>query len=122
MAKDNGFPEGNSSLEDEINQFYDSLLDVEFDGHDGQIANVLKTLTGEEELLIDGISGRRTLELVMAIYKSGTTGERVKLPIAIDDPFYSREGVLKYAPHFHEKTISVESVSEEISHGSEYKL
>jgi len=119
--KDNGFPEVNSLLEGEINQFYNSIPEVEFDGHDGQIANVLKTLAGEEELLIDGVSGRRTMELVMAIYKSGTTGGRVELPLATDDPFYSRDGVLKNAPHFHEKTRSVESASEDITHGSEYK-
>ena len=73
------------------------------------------------ELLIDGKAGRRTLELVMAIYQSGITGKRVKLPLTPDDICYTREGILKNAPHFHEKTRSVESASEDITYGSEYK-
>lgn len=118
---DNGFPKVNVALEEEINQFYDQLPAVEFDGHDGQIANVLAALEGEEELLIDGVAGRSTIELVMAIFQSGTTGKRVKLPMTPADPFYTRDGILKYAPHFHEKTRSVESASENITFGSEYK-
>ena len=118
---DNGFPEVNTSLEEEISRFYDQLPEVEFDGHDGQIANVLAALEGKEELLIDGVAGRGTIELVTAIFQSGTTGERVKLPMTPADPFYTREGILKSAPHFHEKTRSVESASEYITFGSDYK-
>jgi hypothetical protein len=118
---DNGFPEVNTALEKEINEFYDQLPGVEYDGHDGQISNVLAALKGEEELLIDGVAGRSTIELVMAIFQSGTTGKRVKLPMTPADPFYTREGILKNAPHFHEKTRSVESASEYITFGSDYK-
>jgi predicted dehydrogenase len=120
-AMDNGFPEVNTALEEEMSRFYEQLPAVEFDGHDGQIANVLAALEGEEELLIDGVAGRRTIELVMAIFQSGTTGKRVKLPMTPEDPFYTREGILKNAPHFHEKTRSVESASEYITFGSDYK-
>ncbi len=120
-AMDNGFPEVNTALEKEISQFYEQLPAVEFDGHDGQIANVLAALEGEEELLIDGVAGREPIELVMAIFQSGTTGKRVKLPMTPADPFYTREGILKNAPHFHEKTRSVESASEYITFGSDYK-
>jgi len=120
-AMDNGFPEANPALEEKINQLYDQLPEVKFDGHDGQIANVLAALNGEEELLIDGVAGRSTIELVTAIFQSGATGQRVKLPMKPADPFYTREGILKNAPHFHEKTRSVESASEYITFGSEYK-
>jgi predicted dehydrogenase len=120
-AMDNGFPEVNTALEEKISQFYDQLPDVEFDGHDGQIDNMLAALEGEEELLIDGVAGRKTIELVTAIFQSGTTGERVKLPMTPADPFYTHEGILKSAPHFHEKTRSVESASEYITFGSDYK-
>jgi len=120
-AMDNGFPETNTALEKEITQFYDQLPDVANDGHDGQIANVLAALAGEEELMIDGVTGRRTIELVMAIFQSGTTGERVKLPMTPKDIFYTRDGILEHAPHFHEKTRSVESASEYITFGSEYE-
>jgi hypothetical protein len=33
----------------------------------------------------------------------------VKLPLTPQDPFYTQEGILKTAPHFHEKTKSVEN-------------
>ena len=120
-AMDNGFPEANPALEEKINQLYDQLPEVKFDGHDGQIANVLAALNGEEELQIDGMAGRSTIELVSAIFQSGATGKRVKLPMTPEDLFYTREGILKNAPHFHEKTRSVESASEYITFGSEYK-
>jgi len=118
---DNGFPEVNTALEDEINQFYSELPDVIYDGHNGQIANVLAALEGTEELLVDGVAGRKTIELVMAIFQSGITGKRVKLPMTPDNAFYTRDGILSVAPHFHEKTRSVESASEYITFGSEYK-
>jgi len=120
-AMDNGFPEANPALEEKINQLYDQLPEVKFDGHDGQIANVLAALNGEEELLIDGVAGRSTIELVTAIFQSGATGKRVKLPMTPEDLFYTRAGILKNAPHFNEKTRSVESASEYITFGSEYK-
>ena len=119
--QDNGFPEVNAALEEHINQFYEQLPEVKFDGHDGQISNVLAALEGEEEIFIDGIAGRRTIELVTAIFQSGTTGECVKLPMTSADIFYTREGILQNAPHFHKKTRSVESASEDITFGSNYK-
>lgn len=120
-SMDNGFPEVNTALEEQIDQFYNELPAVIYDGHDGQIANVLSALEGDEELLVDGVAGRRTIELVMAIFQSGITGERVKLPMTPKDIFYTREGILKTAPHFHEKTRSVESASEYITFGSDYE-
>jgi predicted dehydrogenase len=118
---DNGFPEQNVSLEKKIEEFYEQLPTVAPDGHDGQIANVLGYMEGKEQLLIDGKAGRSTMELVTAIFQAGITGKPVNLPMRSADPFYTREGILANAPHFHEKTKSVESASEEISFGSNYK-
>ena len=93
-----------------------------YDGHAGQIANVLAALAGEEELLIDGVQGRNTIELVTAIYQSGFSGEPVALPLPPDSPFYTREGVLQNAPHFHEKTHSVDGFADDaITLGSDYE-
>lgn len=119
-AMDNGFPEENSSLEEQIDTFYKELSEVVYDGHLGQIANVLAALEGTEELLIDGVEGRKTIELVTGIYQSGFTGKRVKLPMTPKDAFYSRDGILKNTFHFHEKTRSIKSASENITFGSEY--
>jgi predicted dehydrogenase len=121
LAMDNGFPKGNPDLEAEIEDYYQNLPDLDYQGHDGQIANVLAALAGEEDLLIDGVAGRKTLELVFAIYQSSTTGERVDLPMKPDDPFYTREGIMANAPRFYEKTKSVESASEDITYGSDYE-
>jgi hypothetical protein len=49
---------------------------------------------------------------VTAIYASGFTGARVALPLAPDHPLYTRAGILKHAPHFHEKTHSVENFAD----------
>ena len=120
--RDNGFPDPDPVLAAEIDEFYNSLPDVAYDGHVGQIDNVLGALEGEQELLIDGVQGRNTIELVTAIYQSGFSGERVTLPLPPDSPFYTRAGVLANAPHFHEKTRSVEGFTDDsITLGSEYK-
>jgi hypothetical protein len=69
----------------------------------------LSAIEGKGELVVDGQEGRKTLELVTAIYKSGIEGRRVELPLLPQDPFYTRKGILDLAPHFHEKTRSVEN-------------
>ncbi|MCO6451142.1 MAG: Gfo/Idh/MocA family oxidoreductase [Caldilineales bacterium] len=118
----NGFPDPDPVLAAEIDGFYVSLPDIPFDGHTGQIDNVLAALEGEQELLVDGEQGRNTIELVTAIYQSGFMGQPVSLPLSSDSPYYTREGVLANAPHFYEKTRSVASQAETtITLGSEYK-
>jgi hypothetical protein len=54
----------------------------------------------------------------MAIYKSSVLRRPVSLPIAREDPFYSRETMIKAMPRFHAKTRSVENfASAEITLG-----
>jgi len=48
----------------------------------------------------------------MAIYQSASLGQRVKLPLTPLDPFYTRQGALANAPHFHAKTSSVENFTD----------
>jgi UDP-N-acetyl-2-amino-2-deoxyglucuronate dehydrogenase len=121
QQRENGFPQEDPALAAEIDAFYQSLPDLDYTGHAGQIRNVLKAIAGEEGLLIDGREGRKTLELVMAIYQSSTLGGRVSLPLGPESPFYTRAGVLERAPHFYEKTSSVENFADEtITLGREY--
>jgi len=55
------------------------------------------------------------------VYQSGTTGERVKLPIGTESPFYTREGILEATPRFYEKTRSVDNMeSGEITFGRDF--
>ncbi|MHB1033607.1 MAG: Gfo/Idh/MocA family protein [Pirellulales bacterium] len=117
----NGFPEDDAATQAEIQAHYDQLPAVQHEKHDGQIANFLGAIQGREALLIDGAQGRRTLELVSAIYQSGHLGGEVALPLTPEDPFYSREGILRAARRFHEKTRNVENFTDnQITFGRDY--
>jgi UDP-N-acetyl-2-amino-2-deoxyglucuronate dehydrogenase len=106
--KANGFPDRDEATERALTDFYEHLPEVRYEGHTGQIDNLLGAIeTGSGEVLIDGHQGRATLELITAIYKSAITGVPVTLPLDERDPFFTRDGLLAAAPHFHEKTVSV---------------
>ncbi|TDY42174.1 putative dehydrogenase [Alicyclobacillus sacchari] len=108
ISQENGFPERNEKLEAEIQSFYDSLPDSQYEHHVGQIDDVLTALEHGRKVFIDGHEGRKTLELIVAIYKSAVTGQRVTLPLSETDPFYTKAGLMASVPHFYEKTASVE--------------
>lgn len=108
----NGFPEPNLLLEQELQRYYDALPEVVYEGHAGQIDNVLSAIEKGQPVLIDGISGRQTLELIVGIYKSASTGQLVQFPLSPDDPFYTRSGMQAGATHFYEKKISVENFTD----------
>jgi predicted dehydrogenase len=110
--RENGFPEPDAALMAELQRLYDALPEVACDGHDGQIANFLAAIQGREALLVDGVQGRRTIELVTAIYQSSHVGRAVRLPLQPSDLFYTREGILKHARRFHQKTRSVENFAD----------
>lgn len=112
-ALENGFPTPNSQLTSEIQAYYEKLPEVIYEGHVGQVDNVLSAIENGASLLIDGYSGRATLELILAIYKAATTGEKVKFPLHADDPFYTRKGIQENIPHFYEKTASVANFSDQ---------
>jgi UDP-N-acetyl-2-amino-2-deoxyglucuronate dehydrogenase len=113
QQRSNGFPDRNPALETEIQSRYDAILALTHEGHEGQIANVLAAVEGMEELVIDGQDGRNTIELVTAIYDSGFRRERVALPLAASNPFYTHARILQNVPHFHEKTTSVQGFANE---------
>ena len=52
-------------------------------GHLGYYANVLAVLRGEAKADTDGRAGRKSLELILAIYESAKTGMTVPLPLAV---------------------------------------
>lgn len=108
-ARSNGFPDRDGELEAEIQRFYDGLADLPHEGHRGQILDVLDAIEQGRPVLVDGIQGRRTLELITAIYQSASTGKTVRLPLGPDSPFYTREGILKHATYFYEKKKSIEN-------------
>lgn len=108
-ARTNGFPEPNPDLEQQIQKLADELPDVNHVGHTGQVENVLNAIETESPLLVDGKSGRNTLELIVGIYKSASTGEKVTFPLEAEDAFYTREGIMENAVHFYEKKTAVEN-------------
>jgi UDP-N-acetyl-2-amino-2-deoxyglucuronate dehydrogenase len=121
-SQHNGFPEKDEELEAKLNEVYEQVKDLEFVGHTAQIENVLSAIEGKRKVLVDGIEGRKTLELITAIYQSTSLGQTVKLPLNENSPFYTREGVLNNAVHFYEKKNHVENFTEnKISLGGKYE-
>ena len=120
LSMGNGFPQRNEALEKEIADFAAALPTIRYEGHTGQLENVLTALEQNTPVAIGGEDGRRTIELITAVYKAGATGQTVTLPLAEDDPFYTVEGLMARMPHFHEKTASAADLEGEITLGSSY--
>ena len=117
-SRDNGFPVRDEQTEKALEDFYGALPMNPHQGHTAQIDNVLTSLETGSVPLIGGVDGRQSLELITAIYKAAITHQVVKLPLMKDDVFYTAGGIQKKAPHFHEKTASVENFgSEDITIG-----
>lgn len=121
LSKPNGFPERNEALEREIADFTDAQPRIRWEGHDGQLENVFTALETGGPVAIGGEDGRRTIELITAVYQSGATGQTVRLPISRDDPFYTVAGMMAHMPHFYEKTTAAASLDGDITLGSTYK-
>ena len=121
VSKPNGFPEDNPALEKEISDYADALPPLPYIGHDGQLENVLSAVENNTDVAITAEDGRRTIELITAIYKAGSLKTAVDLPLSPDDPFYTIEGIMKAVPHFYQKTKSeIELGGSEITVGSDY--
>jgi predicted dehydrogenase len=123
VAQPNGFPskEQNEALINELNDYYAALPKFAHTGHEGQIDDVLGAIEKGGEPLITGKDGRNTIELITAIYKAGSLGQTVDLPITRDDPFYTVAGIMGRVPHFYKKSVSVENLSGNITVGNDYK-
>jgi UDP-N-acetyl-2-amino-2-deoxyglucuronate dehydrogenase len=112
-AKSNGFPERNVSLEEEIEKYYESLPETKYEGHAAQIDDVLNYFETGKKVLVSGEDGKKSLELITAIYKSAASRRPVKLPLSKEDPFYIVAGIQASVPHFYEKSSSVENFENE---------
>ncbi len=108
-ALPNGYRENNAAFEKTLNELYQSIPEQELEGHPAQIRNVLNAILGEEKLLTSGEEGRKTIELITAIYKACVLKKTVTLPIASDDDFYSKDGMLSRMPRFHQKKVNIEN-------------
>lgn len=52
---------------------------ISFAGHQRQFEDFLKALNGGGEPLVDGKEGRKSVEIILAIYESARTGRRISL-------------------------------------------
>jgi predicted dehydrogenase len=117
LSRPNGFPERNAELERELTGYYESLPGLRYSGHAGQIDDVMTAIETGKDWLIRGEDGRLTIELITAIYKAGSEGRAVDLPIKKSDPFYTLKGILAAVPRFHRKTQVVKELPGTITVG-----
>lgn len=111
LSQTNGFPcpGGNVELKKKLDDFYNSIPDLKYEGHTGEIDDVLTALETGGKPLITGIDGRKTVEVITAIYMAGFLGHTVRLPVSKEDEGYTFDGLLKNAVRFHDKNKFVEN-------------
>ena len=117
----NGFPlkASDEAFERQAAEFLAALPPLPYEHHTGQLDNVLASIENGTRPAITGEDGRRTIELITAIYKSGSTHAPAVLPLKPDDPFYTVEGIRSHVPHFHEKSASVMEQEGTLTFGSD---
>jgi predicted dehydrogenase len=125
VFQENGFPfweKQNKKLIQKLNDFYSALPRLTYTAHAGQVDDVLSAIENGRKPLVGGEDGRLTIELITSIYKAGSEGRMVNLPIGKDDPFYTVHGIMKAVPHFYKKSASVENFFGVITTGSDLKM
>lgn len=64
---------------------------IGFAGHAAQFQDVLKAIQAGRRPLIDALEGRRSVELILAVYKAAETGKAVQLPLRRDPVLKARQ-------------------------------
>ena len=108
LSRSNGFPDRNPKLENEIETLYQNLPDLPYELYEGEFDDMFTAIETGRPVLVDGVEGRKTLELITAIYQAASTDTTVKLPLDSSSPFYTAEGMQKHTTHFYAKGASVE--------------
>ena len=121
IPQPNGFPlkVSDEAFEKRAAEYLASLPPLRYEHHTGQLDNVLTAIEKGEKPAITGEAGRRTIELITAIYKAGSSRQPVDFPLRPEDPFYTVEGIRAHVPHFYEKTVSVMEQAGEMTFGSD---
>ena len=112
-AQPNGFPApgGNPGLVAELDALAAAHRPLAHTGHTGQIDDVLTALETGRRPAVDGEAGRRTVEVVTAIYQAAVERRTVDLPVAPGSPWYSGEALLRCAPRYFAKSRSVDDLA-----------
>ena len=66
---------------------------ISYMGHAKLFKNMIDAIDGKEKLVVDGTEGRRSTEIILAVYHSAETGRVVKLPLAADPALKARATV-----------------------------
>ncbi len=109
----NGFPVENTQLEAEIDAMHQAHQPLVHTLHAAEIDDVLSAIEQGRPPFIGSADGRRTVELITAIYESGSTRRTVELPLKTDDVFYTTQGIVENARHFYKKGASIENFTDE---------
>lgn len=60
-------------------------------GHAMQFADFIKAIKTDGKPAVDGAEGRRSVEIILAIYKAAETGKPIRLPLASDPVLAARK-------------------------------
>lgn len=64
---------------------------IGYHGHTEQFKDVLRAIKSGNKPQIDGVEGRRSVEIILAIYKAAELGRMVKLPLKSDPVLKARD-------------------------------
>ncbi|HEX3871107.1 MAG TPA: Gfo/Idh/MocA family oxidoreductase [Pirellulales bacterium] len=64
---------------------------IGFHGHARQFADVVDAIKKNRKPAVDGAEGRRSVEIVLGIYKSAETGRAIELPLSSDPTLKARK-------------------------------
>jgi len=67
-------------------------------GHSRQFADMLKAIEENGTPAVDGHEGRRSVEIILGIYKAAETGQVVKLPLSGDPELAARQKKVQKLP------------------------
>lgn len=106
QAQSDGFPypAPNEELIEKIGDLRRNHPALRYEGHVGQILDVMNCILGHRAPAITGEDGRLTVEIVTAIYEAAIERRTIDLPIPPNSPWYNGEALLERAPRFYEKT------------------
>lgn len=118
-SQPNGFPArgGDTERVARIERLAAERAPLAHQGHTGQVGDVLAAIGAGRPPAITGEDGRRTVEVVTAVYQAAIERRPVDLPLDAASPWYTGEALLDRAPRYHEKTGAVASQEGEISLG-----
>jgi len=57
---------------------------ISFQGHKDQLQDFVNAIKNNTSPLVDGVEGRRSVEIILAIYKAAWSGRTIKLPLKSD--------------------------------------